>query len=172
MERLNQWLTLVANFGVVIGIAFLAFEMRLNTDAIEAGTASQVVQTYTNTTTELAVSPDLAVAIDEVNANGFQSDRAALRRVVYLAATMHKSTEFAYTQWIKGNLDGGTWRSIDINHRVYAANNPFLILQWRAHRQAAPEAYRIYMDAMYRDICSKQPCPEGGRTEDWTELSA
>ena len=35
MERINTWLTLVANLGVVAGIVFLAFEIQVNTDALE-----------------------------------------------------------------------------------------------------------------------------------------
>ena len=32
MEKLNQWMTLVANVGVVAGIVFLAFEISQNTE--------------------------------------------------------------------------------------------------------------------------------------------
>ena len=31
LDKANQWLTLLANIGVVIGIVFLAFEIRTNT---------------------------------------------------------------------------------------------------------------------------------------------
>jgi len=31
-DGLNQWLTLAANFGVLVGIVFLALEIRQNTD--------------------------------------------------------------------------------------------------------------------------------------------
>ena len=31
-DRVNQWLTLVANFGVVVGLVFLALEMKTTTD--------------------------------------------------------------------------------------------------------------------------------------------
>lgn len=36
MERVNQWLTLVANLGVVAGIVFLAYEIQVNTDAVRS----------------------------------------------------------------------------------------------------------------------------------------
>jgi hypothetical protein len=41
MERLNQWLGLVANFGVVVSIVFEAHEMRLNTESMKSSTAAQ-----------------------------------------------------------------------------------------------------------------------------------
>ena len=35
LDRLNQWLTLLANFGVVAGIVFLAVEIRQNQALLE-----------------------------------------------------------------------------------------------------------------------------------------
>ena len=42
MEKLNQWLTLVANVGVLLGIAFLAFEVQQNTDALHSQTRATI----------------------------------------------------------------------------------------------------------------------------------
>ena len=36
VDRLNQWLTLAANVGVIAGIMFLAYEIRVNTDAVRS----------------------------------------------------------------------------------------------------------------------------------------
>jgi hypothetical protein len=36
VERLNQWLTLAANFGVLAGIVFLAFEIQQNTSMMRS----------------------------------------------------------------------------------------------------------------------------------------
>jgi len=36
VERLNQWLTLLANLGVIAGIVFLALELQQNTEMIRA----------------------------------------------------------------------------------------------------------------------------------------
>lgn len=36
MEKINQWLALVANVGVIAGIVFLAYEIQLNTDAVRS----------------------------------------------------------------------------------------------------------------------------------------
>ena len=43
MDRLNQWLTLFANIGVLVGIGFLAYEIRLNTQATHAQTREAVL---------------------------------------------------------------------------------------------------------------------------------
>jgi len=46
MEKLNQWLSLVASFGVVFGIVFLAYELRMNTATMQSNTAAQRVTTW------------------------------------------------------------------------------------------------------------------------------
>jgi hypothetical protein len=47
-EKLNQWLTLIANVGVLIGIIFLALEMSQNTSMMQA----QIRQGITENTTD------------------------------------------------------------------------------------------------------------------------
>ena len=42
MEKLNHWLMLAANVGVIAGIVFLAIEIRQNTDMMRAQTRSSV----------------------------------------------------------------------------------------------------------------------------------
>lgn len=44
MEKLNQWLTLIANFGVIAGLAFLAYEIRQNTSIAKASAYRDNVQ--------------------------------------------------------------------------------------------------------------------------------
>ena len=43
-DKLNKWLTLVANVGVIAGIVFLAIEIRQNSDAIRAQTRGQLTE--------------------------------------------------------------------------------------------------------------------------------
>ena len=67
MDAINRWLVLIANFGVVVGIGFLAYETRLNTDALRATNAAQMASTWNEITTEVAMSEDMVTLIDEVN---------------------------------------------------------------------------------------------------------
>ena len=39
-KRLNQWLTLIANLGVLLGIIFLVIEINQNTEAIRIESVS------------------------------------------------------------------------------------------------------------------------------------
>ena len=47
IQKLNQWLTLVANLGVIAGIVFLAVELRQNNEMMRAQTRSQLAEEVT-----------------------------------------------------------------------------------------------------------------------------
>ena len=47
LDRLNQWLVLVANLGVVAGFILLAFQLSLNTDAIRLKNATDLIRSST-----------------------------------------------------------------------------------------------------------------------------
>lgn len=42
MDKLNQWLTLLANVGVIAGIVFLGIEIRQNTEMIQSQTRDSI----------------------------------------------------------------------------------------------------------------------------------
>lgn len=44
MDKLNQWLTLIANAGVVSGIVFLAIEIQQNTEMIRSQTRDSITE--------------------------------------------------------------------------------------------------------------------------------
>ena len=47
LQKLNSWLTFVANIGVLAGIVFLAIEIRQNSDVIRAQTRAQLAEEVT-----------------------------------------------------------------------------------------------------------------------------
>jgi hypothetical protein len=44
MKKLNQWLTLLANIGVIAGIVFLGVEIRQNTEMIRSQTRDSITE--------------------------------------------------------------------------------------------------------------------------------
>ena len=65
-NKLNQWLVTVANFGVIVGIFFLVFEIRLNTIAIQAQTRDSISEKEMQLYGWQATSPELAFVVDKV----------------------------------------------------------------------------------------------------------
>ena len=66
MERLNQWMMLVANIGVVAGIFFLGFELQQTSDAINAQTYQSRAEASRQQMWELADSEFLAPLLSKV----------------------------------------------------------------------------------------------------------
>jgi len=79
LEKINQWLSLLANIGVVAGIVFLAVEIRTNTAtnriAIFQGSSSNWMQING----QLATDKDLATLLDKAFA-GEELDNVETRQ--------------------------------------------------------------------------------------------
>jgi hypothetical protein len=67
MEKLNQWLTLAANVGVLVGIFFLAYEIRQNTEAVKSEALHTSSENARELLLEVATSVDIRTAIAASN---------------------------------------------------------------------------------------------------------
>ena len=63
IDRLNQWLTLLANFGIIAGFVLVAFQLSLNTEAVRLQSAmamnrdaSTAESAYMGETTHIAMA--------------------------------------------------------------------------------------------------------------------
>ena len=70
MDKLNQRLTLIANISVVLGIIFLAVELRQNTEAIQAQTGDSITEKQMTYLGWVATSPDLSAVAFKVTSLG------------------------------------------------------------------------------------------------------
>ena len=107
MDRINQWLTLCANVGVLIGIGFLAYEIRQNTDATHAQTREAV---FTGKQVELqAVSDDPNLIISIIKQDSLTTDEQ-IKLFTWLASAL-SAREFSWLQWKSGVIDETQWQS-------------------------------------------------------------
>ena len=61
LDKLNTWLGLVANIGVLFGIAFLAYEIQVNTSAIRSASVQAITNASMDNLSDLASDRDLAI---------------------------------------------------------------------------------------------------------------
>ena len=64
-DRLNKWLTLGANLGVLVGIIFLAVELRQNNENLATEVRATHFFSITDTWGMVAENPELAAAISK-----------------------------------------------------------------------------------------------------------
>ena len=101
MERINQWLSLLANVGVVFGLVFLAYELKQNRDAsvLDAVQANreQRISLYTSIRDSEFLPP-----IEHKLRNGtILDDIEKIRWNAHLAAVWAT----AYSEWVQKDLE-------------------------------------------------------------------
>jgi hypothetical protein len=105
VERLNQWMTLIANIGVVAGIVFLAYETRVNTNAVRSSTYAAFNETANS---YYDFQGQHASALGEIFADPDQPNVSTLEQFLLLDALMMKSfnsMEAFYLHHRAGSLD-------------------------------------------------------------------
>ena len=106
MEKLNQWLTLIANLGVLLGIAFLAYEIRQNTDAIQSQTRATIFSGAQEELWKNMEFPDVTKNLGPRNQDLTADEK--IRLDAWLTAAM-RAREFAWLEYTNGNLDEEEW---------------------------------------------------------------
>jgi len=111
-ERINQWLTTVANFGVIAGIMFLVIEVRQTSTQIEQNTTAQSAQTFwqiINSSNafrqELAVDAELARLVFSGNQDPLALSDVDRERYVQWTRTQLSFLEAYWLSYEKGLLD-------------------------------------------------------------------
>ena len=70
MNALNKWLTLLANFGVVAGLIFLAIEVNHSSRLAEVAAYQSRIQEIQTVRREIALSPELASMYEKFSSQG------------------------------------------------------------------------------------------------------
>ena len=101
MDRLNQWLALIANIGVIGGVVFLAVEIQQTSDVINAQTYQARAASAQEMSLAIMDSEHLAPLLAELESGLFPVDPEALAKLdgadrIRLAA---------YLQWFRVTLD-------------------------------------------------------------------
>ena len=145
MDRLNNWLTLIANVSVVAGIVFLAFEISQNSDAVRSNTA-QAMAAEQAEFNRAFMNPDFAQILAQRGEDGFDSLSAAQKIQLYgFENSWLDLQQNLYYQYREGNLDPGIWRS---RHRgiISVFRDTDILRHWRERGFAYADVFREYID--------------------------
>jgi hypothetical protein len=97
----NQWLTLVANLGVIAGIVFLGFEIQQNSDAINAQTYQSRAEAAQELSATIMDSEHFAPLLAKLDSGLFPRDAAVLAEL----NPEDKIRIAAFHQWLRVGLD-------------------------------------------------------------------
>ncbi|MFK7865087.1 MAG: hypothetical protein AB8B95_12780 [Pseudohongiellaceae bacterium] len=106
-SSVNEWLSLGANFGVLVGIIFLIVEIRQNTASHKSDSRKAI---HTNDQASLLVALDNQDLFTKLGATETLSP-ADQNRLSFIFALDLRNREFEYFQYKSGSLDEATWQS-------------------------------------------------------------
>ena len=104
MERLNQWIALAANLGVIIGIVVVAYEIQANTNAVRSATYQGFTDSsFSWADTMVEQAPELAKIIQQ----GSIENLTLEQQLVWAGFAMKAFTtiETSYMHHRAGSLD-------------------------------------------------------------------
>ena len=107
-EKLNSWLSLVANFGVIAGLILLVFEMRQNTQMMRAQISQSRTETAMSEQQATYNSDHIPALIVKVNRGDDLSEEDLVRYRSYLRS-------------FNRNMDNQLWQ---YNHELLGENIP------------------------------------------------
>lgn len=140
MQKLNSWITLATNVGVLVGIALLLVELSQNTDALKAQDEYANLDQWTEFFMSASQSPDLARVVIRGNASyASLSPEEALQYNGYIASFCAIAEQSFYSilsdRYYYGESEHGSLvRSVLSSpgaREYWAANKSFLTPEFR-----------------------------------------
>lgn len=144
-SKLNDWLTLTANFSVVAGIIFLAVEVRQNTAEVRLST-TQFMSAEFAEFNRAWMNKDIAEVFVQNRTEGFDSLTDAQKRQWYgLTASYLQIQQGLFYQWQAGSLEQGVWNG---RHRqlVQVAQTDNFKNVWSQWSVGAGDEFRDYVE--------------------------
>ena len=153
LDKLNQWLTLIANLGVLIGIVFLAYEIRQNTDALHAQTREAVLAATQTELQAVREDPNLVLSIIKEEPLSVVEQ---IKLYTWLVSAL-RVREFSWLQRQNGTIDEAQWQS-ELAVTVAILQAPRVRLWWDkvGQKTVSPQ-----FSAFVNDIMKDRPASNG-----------
>ena len=150
-DRLNRWLTIVAELGVLAGILLVAFELAQNREMMEAQTRNEIAVQIVDLLSDVAINLELADLLRRANAEEAltQTDSLQLRN---RTMAMFRYFENAHYQYRQGLYDEAEFAAQREAWRGFMAFPPYKP-RWCATRGTFSPDFRSEFDALLATPC-------------------
>lgn len=142
VDRLNKWLTLLANIGVVAGIVFLAFEIRQNNELLLAQGRAIGEENRMRIEIEIMQNAELRETLVKLNAGQEITPEQALLSRVFIS-TNFNSWQATWLEYEAGliEIDGYVerWRGL-------FRSNDRMLNRWEDTRDRYDPDFAVWMD--------------------------
>ena len=108
-EKINKWLTLTANFGVIVGLALLIYELRESQNLAETDAAVRRLNQMQEARVEMAVSDSLPAIRVKARTEGVDTlNPVELYRLQTWESSVRGRMNSQYIEFLRGYLDEDT----------------------------------------------------------------
>jgi hypothetical protein len=152
-DKLNNWLTLGANIGVIIGLILLIVEIRQNTEMMRAQinqSRTEAAQSEQQATYNSDYMPAILTKVD----NGQELTDEELRRFRPYIRSFNRNMDNQLWQYNQGLLDDNIPRSIRGAVRAVVGKNELTISVWDSQKFGFTDEYVEFVEDAISDLRS------------------
>lgn len=157
LDRVNQWLTLIANVGVLAGVFFVAYELQQNRVAIESQTRAEIALSATEDQWNWINFPELTeTRIKYQNCEPIsQLERNMLGRAIRAEFRRWENTHYQFRQGLysESEFQGqrNTWQSLMTSSR-------FVRDWWPNNKQSFSMEFAALIDQLGNSTDAIEEC--------------
>ena len=151
MERINQWLTPVANLAVFAGILFLAYEIEQNTDAVRSATYAAYADTL-NTWGEFTAEHSEKLAVLQRQSSLDQIENGDQLVLFAYAAIVFNNAESVYLHHRAGSVDEDVFLARMGSFISYFDTVPIMKEVWNQGIGAETPEFVSYIESRVRGL--------------------
>jgi hypothetical protein len=149
MEKLNERLTLVANLSVVVGIVFLAVELRQNTNMMRAQIRDSVTEKQMEYYGWVATNPETADVLARGRVGGLSVLADEEERLMYsfLVQGVLREFENSQYQYEQGLFTAEEFEPRKAIWRIFLSNQGSREV-WQSRRETYAPSFRAQLDSI------------------------
>ena len=153
-DALGALSELVGAIGVVVTLAYLAIQIRLNSEAVKAGAAQTVMQSMSEYFRAPSESPQLAGLLTSAFANFDELEEAEITQMFYFVFSWFRLVELAHHHYRLGNIPDSFWDG-QITLMSSLMRTPAIFRFWDVRKNVFSGEFRNFIDGL--DLTSDIP---------------
>jgi hypothetical protein len=146
-DRLNRWLTLGANLGVLVGIILLILELEQNREMMRAQTRNEVSVQIVDLLSQVATSDELSSLLFRSGSGEPLSD-AELIQFRHRALAMLRYFENVHYQYRQGMYDEEEFSAQQEAWRGFVSNATYVSI-WCTWRETFSPDFKVAFEALF-----------------------
>ena len=150
-EKINSWLTLGANLGVVFGLILLVIEIGQNTEMMRAQISQMRADSSATHQHAYYNSEYLPAIIQKIRSGDDLSGEESGRYRSY-ARGFHRTQDNNLWQYDQGYLGDNIPRSIEGGVRSIVGSSEFAISVWDSQKRGFTDDYVAFVEAAIADL--------------------